>query len=1174
MNWLREPDTEPIPGYRLMEPLGTGGFGEVWKCEAPGGILKAIKFVFGNLECPDGDSGKAEQEAGAMERVKLIRHPFILSMDLIKVVAGELLIVMELADKSLHDLYEEYRQEGRAGIPRDLLLGFLSDTASGLDHMIEKHGLQHLDIKPKNLFLIADHVKVADFGLVRGVERQSSAGMMGGITPIYAAPETFANKVSKHSDQYSLAIVYMELLAGVKPFHGKNIRQLAMQHMTEPPDLSAVPETDRAILARALSKNPDDRFPSCQAFVKALAQASPNEDGSRTLHSIQVSVASPTPPHAAPGVDRGSNTRSRTRNTTPAPVTKKAMLRFSGSDQTQDDALDIVPDAGVLRPALLVGVGSFGRRALQQVRTRLLDRVGQLSQVPCLRFLYLDPDPGAADKAMNAPPDIALHSEHIFLTPLQPVNNYRRRQLDHLLEWLPREKLYGIPRSLRVDGNRALGRLAFCDHYLRFMTRLKHELQVCTHPEAINQSRDNTGLPLRTKVPSVYLFISASGGTSGMTLDVGHAIRRALEKLNITKATVTAFILTGAPEDLSSPPVELANIFATLTELNHYADTDVAFSAQYGGPEGPAIEGHGLPFTATYLLPMKERSNDSFRDIVSHLAGYVSYDLTTPLGSGLDVLRHTPTAPGRTPFRGFGTFGVWYPRGLLLRSASRQICIQMLRNWSSVVPSLPPAAEDMLHAILGDTRLAPDPIKQFIVKESTTKNDGNPLDRLAAWVEQFSQDAEQAAKKSDPITWCVGIWDQARDWLAHEPTTESDSNFRRGQLSKSLDLGLRRTVEAWDNELTARIKAIEELPGPRLGMTEIVLNQLLDTSAGAMENLEMQLAVIGQKREQAKIDAQIAINASQTQSTGFSLFGSRTTKCLREVVTQVRKFIDLRVLEDLTTAAALFYRKITTKFDEMLLNVKAARERVSQLSELMEAPIILASESQVNAADMNADSEATQTTIHGSNTMRVVLPNGEDHLDRSAADLLNSVPPECLIQLETMLTKVVLDSRGGLVGVSVGTTDLIVNLANPLIDQATVFLADLLPSEDVTQVEISAARGQSDELTRRVQTYVRSAAPLTGGPAEAERTFVLHPDSEPGREYARAVAALLPNAYTIPARGPATDLLYCREQTGLRTADLFRLIDPCWDAYHQYAENMQANPHSRFDVAEWLPLVE
>ena len=62
----REPNAEPIPGYRLIEPIGSGGFGEVWKCEAPGGLFKAIKFVYGNLHSLDIDGARAEQEMEAL----------------------------------------------------------------------------------------------------------------------------------------------------------------------------------------------------------------------------------------------------------------------------------------------------------------------------------------------------------------------------------------------------------------------------------------------------------------------------------------------------------------------------------------------------------------------------------------------------------------------------------------------------------------------------------------------------------------------------------------------------------------------------------------------------------------------------------------------------------------------------------------------------------------------------------------------------------------------------------------------------------------------------------------------------------------------------------------------------------------------------------------------------
>src|SRR6476646_5648872 len=144
MSWIREANAEPIQGYRLIEPLGSGGFGEVWKCEAPGGLFKAIKFVFGNLNSMDVDCVRAEQEQKALNRIRDVRHPFVCSLDLIRVIDGELVI--------------ECQNAGMIGIPRDTLVRYLRDAAEALDYMNEKHNLQHLDVKPKNLFICGDRV--------------------------------------------------------------------------------------------------------------------------------------------------------------------------------------------------------------------------------------------------------------------------------------------------------------------------------------------------------------------------------------------------------------------------------------------------------------------------------------------------------------------------------------------------------------------------------------------------------------------------------------------------------------------------------------------------------------------------------------------------------------------------------------------------------------------------------------------------------------------------------------------------------------------------------------------------------------------------------------------------------------------------------------------------------
>ena len=141
-----------------------------------------------------------------------------------------MIIVSELADRTLFDRFKECRSQGLVGIPREELLRYMLETAEALDLMNEQFNLQHLDIKPQNIFLLYDHVKVGDFGLVKELEGMFAA-VTSGVTAVYAAPETFEGIVSRYCDEYNLAIAYQEMLTGRLPFNGTTGRQLMLRNI-------------------------------------------------------------------------------------------------------------------------------------------------------------------------------------------------------------------------------------------------------------------------------------------------------------------------------------------------------------------------------------------------------------------------------------------------------------------------------------------------------------------------------------------------------------------------------------------------------------------------------------------------------------------------------------------------------------------------------------------------------------------------------------------------------------------------------------------------------------------------------------------------------------------------------------------------------------------------------
>jgi serine/threonine protein kinase len=322
-----------VGGYQIGRRLGAGGQGVVYLARhVKLDRLDAMKVLWPHV----ADNAEArrlfEREAVGAAR---LRHPNIAVVYDAGEAGGSMFIAMQYVDgRSLGQIIDE-----GGAIPTDRALLLLDQLAGALDAAHEV-GIVHRDVKPANVLVEKrttgqDFAYLVDFGIAKLLETSgvAAASQVSG-TVGYMAPERFAGMTGdRHTDQYSLACVAFQCLTGELPFPGPDPASMIAGHLQDssPSVVARRPEFPAAVdevFARALAKDPDQRFPACGDFVRALREslsAKPPMTQTKLPISrelpvtgpISAGVAAPPDPMTSPASRQGSSAQGPSRQGPP-----------------------------------------------------------------------------------------------------------------------------------------------------------------------------------------------------------------------------------------------------------------------------------------------------------------------------------------------------------------------------------------------------------------------------------------------------------------------------------------------------------------------------------------------------------------------------------------------------------------------------------------------------------------------------------------------------------------------------------------------------------------------------------------------------------------------------------------------------------------------------------------
>ncbi|HEY6693729.1 MAG TPA: serine/threonine-protein kinase [Solirubrobacteraceae bacterium] len=277
-------------GFRIERELGRGGMGVVYLAEHVHlGRRVALKFLGPGLADSDDFRERFVRESRV---AAALQHPNIVTVYDAGEADGRLYIAMQYVDGT--DLATLLAREGALAPER--VLSIVEQVAGALD-AAHAEGLVHRDVKPANILMRDGHAYLTDFGLTKRTSSATSLTATGQFvgTAQYMAPEQILGEaVDGRADLYALGCVLFHCLTGVAPFERENSIAVIYAHLNDPPPAptAARPELPAAIdavVARAMAKSADDRFPTGAALAAATRAALQSGDTGRR------EVAAPAP---------------------------------------------------------------------------------------------------------------------------------------------------------------------------------------------------------------------------------------------------------------------------------------------------------------------------------------------------------------------------------------------------------------------------------------------------------------------------------------------------------------------------------------------------------------------------------------------------------------------------------------------------------------------------------------------------------------------------------------------------------------------------------------------------------------------------------------------------------------------------------------------------------------